>query len=195
MAATLKVLGEEKVAGRRIAVLGAMRELGADSRRLPRRSGRAGSRRPQVDYAILVGEEMEALAKALGGTGQNGACARRGVGASPLAREAIGPGDAMLVKGSNSIGLAALVEALAGGKRLMFLWIAEQLGFPGVLNLFRYITFRAGAATATALVHRPADRAQVHRLAARPPGQGPADPRRRPADRTSPSAARRPWAG
>ena len=33
----------------------------------------------------------------------------------------------------------------------MFLWIAQQLGFPGVLNLFRYITFRAGAATATAL--------------------------------------------
>ncbi|HEX8064869.1 MAG TPA: phospho-N-acetylmuramoyl-pentapeptide-transferase [Allosphingosinicella sp.] len=34
----------------------------------------------------------------------------------------------------------------------MFLWIAEQLGFPGFLNLFRYITFRAGAATATALL-------------------------------------------
>jgi phospho-N-acetylmuramoyl-pentapeptide-transferase len=34
----------------------------------------------------------------------------------------------------------------------MFLWIAEQLGFPGALNLFRYITFRAGAATATALL-------------------------------------------
>jgi phospho-N-acetylmuramoyl-pentapeptide-transferase len=33
----------------------------------------------------------------------------------------------------------------------MFLWIAEQLGFPGVMNLFRYITFRAGGATATAL--------------------------------------------
>src|SRR5688572_14314442 len=33
----------------------------------------------------------------------------------------------------------------------MFLWIAEQLGYPGVLNLIRYITFRAGAATATAL--------------------------------------------
>jgi phospho-N-acetylmuramoyl-pentapeptide-transferase len=33
----------------------------------------------------------------------------------------------------------------------MFLFIAEQLGFPGLLNLFRYITFRAGAATATAL--------------------------------------------
>jgi phospho-N-acetylmuramoyl-pentapeptide-transferase len=34
----------------------------------------------------------------------------------------------------------------------MFYWIAEQLGFPGLLNLVRYITFRAGAATATALL-------------------------------------------
>ena len=34
----------------------------------------------------------------------------------------------------------------------MFLFIAEQLGFPGILNLFRYITFRAGGATATALM-------------------------------------------
>ena len=34
----------------------------------------------------------------------------------------------------------------------MILWIAEQLGFPGLFNVFRYITFRAGAATATALI-------------------------------------------
>jgi phospho-N-acetylmuramoyl-pentapeptide-transferase len=34
----------------------------------------------------------------------------------------------------------------------MFLWIAEQLGFPGPFNLVRYISFRAGAATATALM-------------------------------------------
>jgi phospho-N-acetylmuramoyl-pentapeptide-transferase len=34
----------------------------------------------------------------------------------------------------------------------MFLFIAEQLGFPGIFNLFRYITFRAGGATATALI-------------------------------------------
>ncbi|HEY6916973.1 MAG TPA: phospho-N-acetylmuramoyl-pentapeptide-transferase [Allosphingosinicella sp.] len=33
----------------------------------------------------------------------------------------------------------------------MFLWIAEQFGYEGIFNLFRYITFRAGAATATAL--------------------------------------------
>jgi phospho-N-acetylmuramoyl-pentapeptide-transferase len=34
----------------------------------------------------------------------------------------------------------------------MLYLIAEQLGFPGVLNLIRYITFRAGGAVATALL-------------------------------------------
>ena len=34
----------------------------------------------------------------------------------------------------------------------MLYLIAEQLGFPGVLNLIRYISFRAGAASATALI-------------------------------------------
>lgn len=34
----------------------------------------------------------------------------------------------------------------------MLYWIAEQLGFPGGLNLIRYLSFRAGAAIATALV-------------------------------------------
>ena len=34
----------------------------------------------------------------------------------------------------------------------MLYLIAEQLGFPGILNLIRYLSFRAGAASATALV-------------------------------------------
>jgi phospho-N-acetylmuramoyl-pentapeptide-transferase len=34
----------------------------------------------------------------------------------------------------------------------MFLLIAEAFGFEGLFNLFRYITFRAGGATATALI-------------------------------------------
>ncbi len=34
----------------------------------------------------------------------------------------------------------------------MLYWIAEQLGFPGILNLIRYISFRAGGASATALL-------------------------------------------
>jgi len=33
----------------------------------------------------------------------------------------------------------------------MLYWIAEQLGFPGVLNLIRYLSFRTGGAVATAL--------------------------------------------
>ncbi len=114
MAATLHVLGAEQVSGRRIAVLGAMRELGVDSADF-----HAALADPleaaHVDYAILVGEEMAALAKALGGQVKM-AHVPDAAAALPLAREAIGPGDAMLVKGSNSIGLAALVEALAGGK-------------------------------------------------------------------------------
>jgi phospho-N-acetylmuramoyl-pentapeptide-transferase len=34
----------------------------------------------------------------------------------------------------------------------MLYWIAEHFGFPGVLNLIRYLTFRAGAAIITALI-------------------------------------------
>ena len=114
MAATLRVLGEEVVPGRRIAVLGAMRELGAETADF-----HAALAEPveaaRVDYAILVGEEMEALAKALGGDVKL-AHVPDAAAAIEIAREAIGPGDAVLVKGSNSIGLAAVVEALARGK-------------------------------------------------------------------------------
>jgi phospho-N-acetylmuramoyl-pentapeptide-transferase len=34
----------------------------------------------------------------------------------------------------------------------MLFWIAEQLGFPGILNLLRYLSFRTGGAVATALL-------------------------------------------
>ena len=34
----------------------------------------------------------------------------------------------------------------------MIYHLAEWLGFPGALNVVRYLTFRAGAATATALL-------------------------------------------
>ena len=114
MAATLKVLGDEQVTGRRIAVLGAMRELGRETADF--HAALAGPvAAAKVDYAILVGEEMEALAKALGPATKL-AHVPDTAAAIDLARGAIGPGDAVLVKGSNSIGLAALVEALAGGK-------------------------------------------------------------------------------
>jgi UDP-N-acetylmuramoyl-tripeptide--D-alanyl-D-alanine ligase len=113
MAATLRSFGEEKVEGSRIAVLGAMRELGPGSDEF--HAGLAGHvEAARIDYAILVGAEMEALAKALG-TACEKAHVADAAAAAGLVRDAIGPGDAILVKGSNSVGLAALVEALASG--------------------------------------------------------------------------------
>jgi UDP-N-acetylmuramoyl-tripeptide--D-alanyl-D-alanine ligase len=113
MAATLRTFGTRPVGGRRIAVLGAMRELGATSDEF-----HAGLAAPVeaagVDRAILVGEEMEALAKALGQKVKM-THVRDAAAATELVRSELRPGDAILVKGSNSIGLSALVEALAGG--------------------------------------------------------------------------------
>jgi UDP-N-acetylmuramoyl-tripeptide--D-alanyl-D-alanine ligase len=114
MRATLKTLAAQNVAGRRIAVLGSMRELGEGSDDF-----HAALAEPieaaRVDYAILVGEEMGALAKALGRKVKMTHVPDAVSAIDPL-REAVRPGDAILVKGSNSIGLAALVEAMAGGK-------------------------------------------------------------------------------
>jgi len=113
MAATLKTFGAMKVAGRRIVVLGAMRELGAESDAF-----HAALEEPilaaRADRVILVGEEMAPLAKALGAKVKMAHVANTAA-AVDLVRSEIGAGDAILVKGSNSIGLAALVEALAGG--------------------------------------------------------------------------------
>ncbi len=114
MRATLKTLGATKVAGRRIAVLGAMRELGTGSDAFHAELAEP-IEAACVDYVILVGEEMNALAKALGQK-VNMTHVPDAVSAIDPLREAIRPGDAILVKGSNSVGLAALVEAMVSGK-------------------------------------------------------------------------------
>lgn len=114
MAATLATFGRIAPSGRRIAVLGGMKELGTLSEAF--HAGLAGPvREAGVDLAILVGEEMAPLAKALGDSLEM-AHVPDTAAAIELAMREIRPGDAILVKGSNSIGLAALVEALAGGK-------------------------------------------------------------------------------
>jgi UDP-N-acetylmuramoyl-tripeptide--D-alanyl-D-alanine ligase len=112
MSATIGQLGKEK-ADRRIAVLGAMKELGSKSAEL-----HAGLAAPlvagHVDYAILVGEEMAPLADALKG-GIPLAHVPDAAAATDLLETEMRAGDAILVKGSNSVGLSRLVAAVTGG--------------------------------------------------------------------------------
>ncbi len=113
MAATLKALGAEKDVRRRIAVLGPMRELGEQSdalhEALAEPIGEAG-----IDQLILIGHEFDTMVEKLGG-----AIPVIRVADAAAATDAllgiIYDGDAVLVKASNSIGLAKLVERLTKG--------------------------------------------------------------------------------
>jgi len=113
MRVTLAVLGEQ-AATRKIAVLGEMRELGDKSDDY--HASLAGPVRDAgVQLVILVGEKMQPLADALEGQVEivhvpDAAAARDRLTATLEA------GDAVLIKGSNGVGLAAVVAALAGGK-------------------------------------------------------------------------------
>jgi UDP-N-acetylmuramoyl-tripeptide--D-alanyl-D-alanine ligase len=121
MRATLKALAQTP-ATRRIAVLGSMKELGdfSDSfhRQLAEPLVEAG-----VAYAVLVGEEMRALAAELGkgaadslGKGLGIAhCQSPDEALAALDQFGLGHGDAVLVKGSNSVGLGKLVARLTHG--------------------------------------------------------------------------------
>jgi UDP-N-acetylmuramoyl-tripeptide--D-alanyl-D-alanine ligase len=113
MAATLKSLGAEKDVRRRIAVLGPMRELGEHSDAL--HAGLAGAvRDAHVDQLILLGAEMGPLAQALDGEVRIDEVADVDAAADALLR-ALAPGDAVLVKASNSVGLSRLVDRVSGG--------------------------------------------------------------------------------
>ncbi len=108
MAATLQVLGREP--GRHIVVLGEMFELGSEGPAL-----HASLAQPVIEagvsHAILVGEGMIPLANALAGrvvvetvdSAQSALDALNGV---------MQGGDAVLVKGSNGVGLGRLITAL-----------------------------------------------------------------------------------
>jgi UDP-N-acetylmuramoyl-tripeptide--D-alanyl-D-alanine ligase len=113
MAATLKALGEERDVARRIAVLGPMRELGPTGAALHADLAPAVTA-AHVDHLILVGEEMAPLGEALTGAIPIDTAANADEAAEML-RALVGPRDVVLVKASNSIGLARLVEAMAGG--------------------------------------------------------------------------------
>ena len=104
MAAALAVL-RDSPAKRRLAVLGAMRELGAETE-----ARHAALAAPIAEAGVaglaLVGPEMAAL-KVEGASHLPDAAA-----ALAWARATLRDGDALLVKGSNSVGLGKLVSAL-----------------------------------------------------------------------------------
>jgi UDP-N-acetylmuramoyl-tripeptide--D-alanyl-D-alanine ligase len=112
MRATLKVLGDEE-APHRIAVLGAMRELGEQGPRfhaeLAEPIGAAN-----VDFALLVGDEMAPLAKELEGKTEF-AHVPAAAAALDALKGHVGAGDAVLIKASNSVGLGRLVAELSAG--------------------------------------------------------------------------------
>jgi UDP-N-acetylmuramoyl-tripeptide--D-alanyl-D-alanine ligase len=114
MAATLKSLGGEDGAERRIAVLGPMRELGAHSDAL--HAGLAPAIiDARIDRLILIGEEMRPLAESV--VGKVGLDLVASVEeASEALLSMVRPGDAVLVKASNSVGLAKLVERMVRGE-------------------------------------------------------------------------------
>jgi UDP-N-acetylmuramoyl-tripeptide--D-alanyl-D-alanine ligase len=94
---------EERAAGRRtVAILGDMAELGPDAPRYHQEIGRAAG---TVALVIGVGE----LARGY----EPDAWAPTAAEAVAVARELVRPGDAVLVKGSRSVGLEVVAEALA----------------------------------------------------------------------------------
>ena len=123
MRATLAALGQTP-AGRRIAVLGAMKELGdfgpAFHAMLAEPITAA-----KVDHVVLVGTEMAPLARELGKSasgnlGFDGAfthAADAGEAIAALEEFGLIAGDAVLVKGSNSVGLGRVVDHFARRER------------------------------------------------------------------------------
>jgi UDP-N-acetylmuramoyl-tripeptide--D-alanyl-D-alanine ligase len=103
MRAALRHL-QERAAGRRtVAILGEMAELGPDA---PRYHEEIGREAQNVDVVIGVGE----LARGY----EPHVWAPDAAAAVEQAREVVQPGDAVLVKGSRSVGLEAVADALAG---------------------------------------------------------------------------------
>ena len=119
MRATLGQLGRTP-ARRRVAVLGAMKELGSHGPDFHAALA-APLRDAGVDYAVLVGPEMAPLADELGKAVPNALGKPLAFAHADGVQQAIATlrafglerDDAILVKGSNSVGLASLVAALS----------------------------------------------------------------------------------
>ncbi len=118
MTVTIEQLGNT-AAGRRIAVLGMMGELGEKSDQYHAAIAPLLAS-ANVDYAVLVGDEMQILASLLD-SGVEGPAKFDHCGtaeeALSLLRANMRADDAILVKGSNSVGLSKIISALTAGEK------------------------------------------------------------------------------
>jgi UDP-N-acetylmuramoyl-tripeptide--D-alanyl-D-alanine ligase len=108
MRAALDELASYDTAGRRVAVLGDMLELGEQEEELHREVGRQATA-AGVDVLITVGPRAAAMLDAFDGESYAVADAAE---AAALAGELVEAGDVMLVKGSRGVGLEVVAEAL-----------------------------------------------------------------------------------
>lgn len=113
MAVTIASLGQES-ATRRVVVLGAMKELGTLSEMYHFELA-SPIAQAKIDMAILVGDEMHALADALRNSLEHPVILTHvdtAEQAQAALAEQLRDGDAVLIKGSNSVGLSKVVKAI-----------------------------------------------------------------------------------
>src|SRR5215207_636937 len=112
MRAALATLGQTEPGfrGRRIAVLGDMLELGPEGASLHRRLAEPVAEN-RVDLVFAAGPLMENLFEALP-RDRRGAYAATAAELKDIVLKAVRPGDVVMVKGSNSIRMGAIVAAL-----------------------------------------------------------------------------------
>ncbi|MEM7780180.1 MAG: UDP-N-acetylmuramoyl-tripeptide--D-alanyl-D-alanine ligase [Pseudomonadota bacterium] len=123
MRATLRALGQTP-AHRRVAVLGSMMELGDFAKSFHEQLAEPLTE-AKIDHVILVGDEMRALAGELGRIASNSLgfagsfahCETPAEAIAALDEFGLTHGDAVLVKGSNSVGLGRLVQHFTHGSQ------------------------------------------------------------------------------
>jgi UDP-N-acetylmuramoyl-tripeptide--D-alanyl-D-alanine ligase len=94
--------------GRRTLILGAMKELGATSESLHREMG-SYAKAAGIEEFWGVGEELKSAVEAFGKTGRYFSNRERAIKALP---NAFSQGDVVLMKGSRSVGMEVLLNAL-----------------------------------------------------------------------------------
>ena len=114
MRAALRTLVELDAEGKRIAVLGEMRELGAESARAHREVGETAATLG-VNQLITIGDAAELIAEGARKSGLDKVLSARSTGeAAKLLGEIAEPGDLVLIKGSRAARTEEVIEQFGG---------------------------------------------------------------------------------